>query len=156
MLQDAVEEIERMPIGEALPLASMEQLKGAYNASRLLLPLRLSEQMRAKLVELDPHQVFAELRMYNETSVPADTVKLMTGVLCLVGRERKTVTTWKAIRGQLTRETLDEMLELDLEDTPLEVLTGRWAESMRATRSLDRALPTHHQPTGDGDRQRGP
>jgi len=137
MLQEAVEEIERMPIGEPLPLASIDAFTGAYNASRLLLPMRLQEEMSKKMITLDAYKLFAEMRTYKAESVPREYEQLMRGVLCLTGRRRKELPTWETIKKALSRELYDEMLELDPTTFDSAELERRWAESGRATKSLD-------------------
>ena len=53
MLQDAVEEIERMPVGDPTPLGSVDMFNGAYNASRLLLPTKLQVGARSRVRRQD-------------------------------------------------------------------------------------------------------
>lgn len=118
-----------MPIGEeATPLCSLEKYSDPYQAARLLLPLRLQEEMRLKIAALKPETVFAELRSYKESEVPVKYEKLMCGVLCLLGRKRNEVSKWPQIKQEMRRETIDEMLEFEL--------TGQAACTALTSRSL--------------------
>jgi len=136
MLQEAVEEIERMPVGDAVPLSSHSEYSSSYNASRLLLPERLQTQMRSKLCELRTETVFAELRSY-APGRSADFTKVMAGVLALLGVERKSLKSWNDVRLRLNRDLVHEILEFDCMDQSPETLGERWAESVRASKGID-------------------
>jgi hypothetical protein len=62
-----------MPIGEPLPLASIDAFTGAYNASRLLLPMRLQEEMNKKMITLDAYKVTRPSREPEPTERTART-----------------------------------------------------------------------------------
>lgn len=71
----------------------------------------LSAQL--KLSELKAENVFAELRGYSDTRGVSYT-KPMGGVLVLLGRPMPKA--WPDVRELLTRQTLTELLEFDLDD----------------------------------------
>jgi len=134
MLQDAIEEIERMPVGEPAPLGSDDDFHSTYDATRLLLPRKLHAEMQLKLSELKAENVFAELRGYSDTRGVSYT-KPMGGVLVLLGRPMPKA--WPDVRELLTRQTLTELLEFDLDDLAVVQLRRRLASSLRATKGID-------------------
>lgn len=93
-----------MPIGEPVPLASVDQLTSQYNASRMLLPIKLQDEMRVQIAALDAQKVFAEIRSYQEKRMQPAFIQMCCGALCLLGRARKQMQDWDGVKGNLNRE----------------------------------------------------
>lgn len=133
MLQSAIEDIEQMDVGHRAALASVDDFSSAFDATRLLLPAKLLDDMRRKLRKLAWNETQGELIAYK---VP-DTayVAVMASVLALLGR--RLLTKWEDVRAELTRNLFDEMMALDPSAVPVAELRRRCAAALEATRGVD-------------------
>ena len=70
-----------------MPVSSMVDAKPkygvAYQEARLTLPIKLQQQMKDQLSNLNIYAVMAELKGYHEFK--EDTHKTIVGVLCMLG-----------------------------------------------------------------------
>lgn len=133
LLQDAVREIDAMHVGESI--AAMTDYSSAYHAARMLLPLRLHEEMQRQLSCLKVTNVTSELRGYNE--VKPNTRSMLVGVLCMLGHDRKQLHTWDDIKPHIRPEMFTEMLAINLDGCRGGQMATRWAESHRATKGAN-------------------
>ena len=88
---------------------------------------RLSATCR--VFELDVPAAIA----YKEAAVPRAFVAMMSALLAILGRPQKAYTSWEAIKRELTRELVDEMLELDIDALSDDEQRARWAASQGAS-----------------------
>ena len=147
LLQDCVHELERLNIGDAAPVflrAGGEAVgAGADAAAAMMLPRMLMDRVSQELSGLDSKRVLAELRSYNH---PPDCVATaLVGILCVLGRRRRDLDDWAAVRAQLKETLLQEMVELD---ATAKSKKRPWAESRAATKGLtsDEVLKKGSQP----------
>lgn len=112
VLKDVVGEIEVMHIGSADIVANLPaDLSGATAAARLLLPKKLLAYARKLLSEMDIKEAIAEIKTYK--SPPEVVVKVMRGVLILLGRKKKDLPEWNEVRAALDNKIVDECVALD-------------------------------------------
>ena len=138
LLQDCVHELERLNIGDAAPVYLKAENKGgeavgagADAAAAMMLPRMLLERVSEELATLDSKRVLAELRSYNH---PPDCVAIaLVGILCVLGRRRRDLDEWSAVRAQLKETLLTEIVELD---ATAKSKKRPWAESRAATKGL--------------------
>ncbi|KAL1524260.1 hypothetical protein AB1Y20_019163 [Prymnesium parvum] len=134
LLTDTVSDIEKMAVADSVP--AMQDFGTAYDNARMLLPRKLQSQMKQQLAELNSYQIVSELKGYNEVS--EDTFKLMLGVLCMLGRSRKSFKQWSHVKAQLKAELIADMVALDVRaGKKASEMMKCWAESLRATRGLN-------------------
>ena len=124
-----------MTMGESVSLGTIEGFGSAFDKCRLALPARLQEQIRMQVAKMDMQNILAELKSYKEDRFSLEDRKLLVGVLCLLGYKRKPLEKggWQAIKNQLGRHMVEQMLEFELESIEISELERRWASSMRAT-----------------------
>jgi len=134
LIQQCVEDIGSMHVGDPCPLASVPQMQAAFSQARLLLPIKLQSEMRRQLSQLDAQKIFAEIHHYD--TVGDDTQQLFKAVLILLGHEKEAVGDWFEVRKHLVPALVRDMLALDLSDETRK-LRHRWAESSRATLKID-------------------
>jgi len=134
ILQSAIDDIERMAVGDMPPLVSDEAFGDAYDAMRLLLPRKLHERMQLQLAALKLENVFLEIRGYKEEMGSSYVVPL-GGLFALLGRP--TPTSWEAARQGLTTELRHALVDLNTEELTIAELRHRWAASCKATKRID-------------------
>ena len=128
----SVNVIGGVPTGD---LSTIDGFGSAFDKSRLLLPTRLQEQLRVQIAKMNAQNVFAEIRSYKEARFSVGEIKMLTSILCLLGRNRKTLQKggWPRIKEELGPGLVTEMLEIDLGGMDKGELERRWAACMRAT-----------------------
>lgn len=132
VLQQLATEIGKMRTGDALPLTSIPEFSVRYYEAAGPGPLaaRLNSAITSQLRALDPNKLIAEMRAY---PTPDEKVtQVLIGVLTLFGRNPKTLKGWDDVKRELSSQLTKELLALDVTDA-----TKGWAESARATKSLD-------------------
>lgn len=144
LVQKAAHDIEDMSMQDPVPLTSMNEITGAFNQARILLPAKLQAEVRGQLSKLEFHAVFEEIQRYKAESIEPALQAMLTSIVILVGGKDKkghertaaALQSWDEVRIQMTKEFAKEMLDLDLIHET-ESLHKRWAESMRASAGVD-------------------
>ena len=138
MIEEGVRDIERMDVGEIGRIQLSDAFTAAHFEARRLLPRKLQMQMRQNLASLELGVIMAELKAYVGEHIDRKPglVKLMRGVLALVGRNAKETKDWDAIKIQLKPSLVQEMLGIDVTDVSDEA-KRRWADSEKAMAGVD-------------------
>jgi len=86
MLPPLLAEVEEVQVGNLPPSRAANALVSGFPVERSVMAPRMQEEVRDQLKLLDGQQMMLELRGYKEDP---DTKKILIGILCTLGRDRK-------------------------------------------------------------------
>jgi len=139
--QEALKETDKLHVGDGKP-TSLETLADAKLVrGQMMMPHKLQQQIRTKLLLLDERAIVKTVGSYRDP--PASVVKVMCGVLCLVGRVKSHKAAWTDMATQIDNTLVPDMLKVDacrqhssLSKTK-KASKVRWKESKLCLKSVD-------------------